>query len=362
MPSLANLNDFVANNIGTFKKGVWDYIGLAQIYPQLEVLGQLVPRKETQNNIEATVMYQTESESSGAPANPGDPVQPQNNKNALRRKVKMVKWLDSRGWTLDQDSLLGKSDEHINKQIQMDLVEFDLHWWQDLENMMLRIPDNILPADNETLFGVPAYVTDDANIAADTFELYGGDDPYSGGRPGSISVAQHPKYTNPVAKFSVISDDNFFDFVEKFLLQRKLMGAVPNPRLLPDTPNDVLYTQLKVHNAITRYFAASNENIGMDAGRYRGMPTYKGIPIVVWHALGHPDSPVAPSTCECYLLDWNSFRYTVHSEYDRKVEGPNEIPLVPGGRYVTSEVWHQLVCDRPDRNLKMVSDTPSLQP
>lgn len=362
MPSLSALSDFVALNIGNFEKGKWDYIGLAQLYPQLEVLGQLVPRKQSQTNYETTIVYQTETETSGHGAKPGDPVQPVNKRNALRRKVKMVKYVDSIGWTLDQDTLQGKSDEHIVKQIQMDLVDFDLHFWQDLEHMMFRLPDNIVPGDDETMFGLPAWVTDDANIADDTFELYGGDDPYSAGRPGSISVADQPKYTNPVAKFSTVSDDNLFDMVEKFLMQRKLMGAVPNPRLLPDTPNDVWYTQLPLHNAITRYLTASNENIGMDAGRYRGMPTYKGIPITVWHALGHPDSPVRATTAESYVLDWNSFGYCVQPEYDRKIEGPKDLPLVPSGKYVTSELWHQLKCDRPDRNLKLVSDTPSLQP
>lgn len=362
MPSLSELNDFVELNIGAFERGKWDYIGLSQLYPQLEVLAQLVPRKQTQSNYEATVVYQTRTETSGHGANPGDPVQPVNKKNALKRKVKMVKYVDSIGWTLDQDTLQGKSDEHIVKQIQMDLVDYDLHWWQDLEHMMLRIPDNVIPADDETLFGFPAWVTDRTGIADDTFVLNGGDDPYTAGRPGGISVADQPGFTNPVAKFSVVSDDNLFDFVEQFLLQRKLMGAVPNPRLVPDTPNDVWYTQIPLQTAVTRYLQASNENVGMDAGRYRGMPTYKGIPIVVWHALGHPDSPVRALTAESYLIDWNSFTYCVQPEYDRKIEGPKDLPLVPSGKYITSEVWHQLKCDRPDRNLKLVSDTASLQP
>lgn len=358
MPSLQNLSDFVAVNIGTFVKGKWDYIGLAQLYPQLEVLGQLIPRKQNQSNYEATVLYQTETETSGHGAKPGDPVQPVNKKNALRRKVKMVKYVDSIGWTTDQESLQGKSDEHIVNQIQMDLVGFDLHFWQDLEHMMLRKPDNLNPEDDETLFGIyDAWLTDDANIADGAFELYGGDDPYNGGRPGGISVAQYPKFTNPVADYNAVSDDDFFDKIERFLIQRKLMGAVPNPRLLPDTPNDVIYTQLPTATAVQRYMQASNENIGMDAGRYRGAPTYKGIPIVVWHALGHPDSPVKSATAKTLCVDWNSFEYNVHSEFDRKIEGPKPIPLVPSSRYITSELWHQLVCHRPDRNLVMTGPT-----
>jgi len=362
MPSLNSIADHVALNIGTFEKGKWDYIGLAQLYPTLEVLGQLVPRKEDATNYKSTIVYQTRTETSGHGAKPGDPVQPVNKTKALKREVKLVKYVDSVGWTLDMDTLQGKSDEHIVKQIAMDLVDFDLHFWQDLEHMLLQMPDNIVPEDDETMYGLPAWITEKTGIGTNEFDLYGGDDPYNAGRPGSISVSDHSGYTNPTFAFQAISDDDFFDKLEKFYLQRKLMGAVPNPRLLPDTPNDVIYVQLPVHNGVTRYLTASNENIGMDAGRYRGNPTYKGIPIALWHAMGHPDSPVADSDCKVRCIDWNSFKYRVQPEFDRKIEGPLDMPLVPGGKYVTSQLWHQLTCDRPDRNALGVSDTTSLQP
>lgn len=363
MPSLSDLSDFVELQIGTFVKGRWDYIGLAQLYPQLEVLGQLVPRKSSATNYETTIVYQTETETSGHGAKPGDPVQPINKKNALKRKIKLVKYVDSIGWTLDQDTLQGKSDEHIVRQIQMDLVDFDLHFWQDLEHMMLKLPDNIIPADDETMFGFPAWITTDSDIATGAFELYGGDDPYSGsGRPGGISVSAQRKYTNPVANFVTISDADFFRKLDTFLKRRKLMGAVPNPRLIPDTPADVCYVQLNTYNHINEYLTASNDNVGMDTGRYRGDPQHKNTPFVHWHAMDHPDSPVSDTECRVRWVDWNSFEYSVQPEYDRKIEGPVDLPLVPSGKYITSELWHQLACHRPDRNMMMVSSTPSLDP
>lgn len=363
MPSLSSLVDFINLNRGAFVEGRWDYVGLAQRYPTYEAVAQLVPRKDSSvSNLETTVAYQTETESTGRGAKPGEPITLVTKKKAIRRKVKLVKYIDHLSWVLDTDALLGKPDEHIVKSIQMDFVDFDLHWWNYLEECLLRMADNITPEDDEPAFGFPAWVTDATSISTGEFKLYGGADPYSGGRPGGLSIGTYPKFTNPVYKFGTVSDDDLFDGIEKFLLQRKLMRVVPNPGLLPDTPNDVLYVQLKVHNAITRYLKASNSDVGMDAGRYRGNPTYNGIPIVVWHALSHPDSPVRPTTCQAYLIDWNSFKYSVHRDYDRKISPVMDTPLVPGGKYITSEVWHQITCDRPDRNLKLVSDSPDLQP
>lgn len=362
MPSLNTLADHVALNIGTFERGKWDYIMLAQLYPTLEALAQLVPRKQAADNYKTTVSFQDETDSPYRGATAGTPVTPGQTQKSLTRTVRLVKNLGEIGWVLDEDKLKGKSDEHIVKQIQMDMVEFDLHWWQDLENSLLNAPGTLTHVDSNPLFGFPAWISDDDDISDDSFNLYGGDDPFVGGRPGSISVDDYRKFTNPVAKFTAVSDYSFFRFVERFLTHRKLMGAVPNPRLLPDTPNDVCYVQYPLHEEITAYLQASNQDTGVNAGRYRGNPAYKSVPFVVWHALGHPDSPVAPTTCQAYLIDWNSFKYSVHPEYDRKIDGPTDVNLVPDGVYMTCQTYHQVTCDRPDRNCKFVSDTADLQP
>lgn len=365
MPSLNELHDFVENQIGTFERGKWDYIGLAQLYPTLEVLGQLAPRKTPISNYEQTVMYQKRTTPTLRGAKPGDAVSPGQKQSAVKRKIKVVKLIDDIGWTKDQDTLQGKSDEHINRQIQMDLVQWDLHFWEGLENRVLQMPANIIPDDDEEMFGFPAWITDNSG-QTDLFDLDGGDDPtWTGsgtGRPGGLSVADYPGFTNPVGVFNQVADDDFFKMFELFLLQRKLMGAVPNPRLLPDTPNDVCYVQVPLHVAITSYLTAGNENVGMDAGRYRGQPTYKNIPIVVWHALGHPDSPVRVATPRGYIIDWNSFEYGVVPEYDRKITGPEPINLVPSSQYVVAEHWHQLNCLRPDRNLFFRSSNTAFNP
>lgn len=356
------MNDFVELNIGDFRRGVWDYVGLAQLYPTLEAIAQLVPRKQEASNYEVTIAYQTEDSAEPHGAKPGDPVSPASTRKALRRKIKLVKVVDEIGWVLDQDSLKGKMGDHIVKQIAMDMVSFDLRWWQFLEHALLRMANNIIPEDDEHMFGFPAWITNDAALTTNGFQLYGGDDPYGGGRPGGITVAAQPKYTNPVAQFDAITDADFFDKIEQFLIYRKLMGVVPNPRLIPDTPNDVCYVNDKVQRAVQRYMQASNEDTGLDAGRYRGKPSYKQIPFTTWHAAGHPDSPVKDTTCIGRLIDWNSFEYGVSPDYDRKVDGPLPMLYVPSGRYMTTEIWHQLACQRPDRNLFLKSTTTALQP
>lgn len=361
MPSISSILDFAQTQIGTFVKGKWDYVALAQLYPTLEGIAQLVPRKVPITNYEQTVVYQTQTQTSGHGARPGDPVTPVQKTNAVKRKIKPVKYVDSIGWTQDQDTLQGKSDEHIVRQIQMDLVDFDLHHWQDLEHGLMKKAVNLVPEDDEDFYGFPAWITTDASID-ELYEHRGGDDPYGGGRPGGLAVADYPGFTNPVGKFDTVTNDNFFKMLDYFLDQRKLMKAVPNPGLLPDTPNDVMYVQLPLKVAISSYLDASNENVGMDAGRYRGDATYKGIPVHLWHALGHVDSPVRVATCRGYIIDWNSFEYGVVPEFDRKIEGPKEVPLSPSSVYMTSELWHQVNCLRPDRNFLFTSDTPSLQP
>lgn len=360
MPNWSQIADSVTLNIGTFKKGRWDYTMLAQLYPKYEAIAQLVPRKESASNYEATVVYQRRTEPTGGGRKIGQPVQPTSTSKALRRKVHLVKDGDEKGWTEDMEVLQGKSDEHIVKQISMDLLEFDLHWWERLENYLLKSPTSTDPDDDEPMFGFNSWVTSKTSPGTNEFDLYGGSDPFTNGRPGSISVDDEPGFTNPTATFQAVSDADLFDKIEEFLQMRKTMPVVPNPGLIPDTTNDVGYFNLKVVKAVQRYMQANNEDIGTDAGRYRGAPSYKEIPFVNWHASSHPDSPVRETGCIGRIIDWNSFKYHVEPSYDRKIEGPDKINLVPGGLYITSQTWHQITCDRPDRNLYLESATPEL--
>lgn len=360
MPNWSAIADSLTLNIGTFQKGQWDLVMLAQRYPKLEVIEQLIPRKTSASNYEATVVYQTRTEPTGGGRVIGQPVQPTQREKALRRKVHLVKDGDELGWYADQETLQGKSDEHIVKQMAMDLAEFDMHRWERLEHYLLRIPASTDPDDDEPMFGFNAWVTAKTVPGTNEFDLYGGADPYSNGRPGSISVDDEPGFTNPTATFQAVSDGDLFDKLESFLINRKMMPVVANPGLVPDTPNDVGYFNEKVVKAVQRYLTAGNENIGMDAGRYRGAATYKGIPFVVWHAANHTDSPVQESGCKGRVIDWNSFKYNVEPSYDHKVDGPTPINLTPGGLYITSQTWHQITCDRPDRNLYLESGTTAL--
>lgn len=358
----ANFNDIsnlIQLNIGHFERGRWDYINLLQLYPKYEFIAQLVPRKTPAENKEATVLYQRRTETTGRPAKIADTIQPVNQATSVRKKISLVKWVDSRGWTEDMDALLGKPIDHIEKSIQLELLDLDYHYWEDKEHNLLRMPANLNDDDDNVPFGIPAWVTGNPGVTG--FDMHGGLDPYPAGRPGGISVAQEPFFTNAVGKFATVSDGDLFDKLETFSKRRKLSGVVPNPRLIPDTPSDVIYTNIPIHNAIQRYLTASNEMIGMDVGRYRGEPTFKGTPITVWHAADSPDSPVRDDVGTLRWLDWNSFEYSVQPGYDRRMSPVKDMPYVPSGVYVTLEDWSNICCHRPDRNLLMTSDSPSLQ-
>lgn len=362
MPSISEFKDIAAVQIGTFELGKWDYVMLAQLFPSLEALAQLVPRKRPMSNYELTVTYQDRTTNTTESTTPGTPITIGEQSSLFTRKLSPVYARDTLSWQTQADVLQGKSNEHIVRKIQSDLVQFDLHFWEWLEQQLLRAPSSLTHADSNPIWGFRSWITADANISDDSFEIHGGDDPYNGGRPGSISVSDYAGFTNPVGKFSSVSDTSLFKLLDEFLTKRKTNGAVPNPRLLPDTPNDVAYVQFPLHNAIKNYLTASNGLVGMDAGRYRGQPLYDGIPFVVWHALDSADSPVQSTDCELFLIDWNSFDYRVVPEYDRKISPPTDVNLVPGSVYITSEIYHQLGCLRPDRNFYATSDNTAYAP
>jgi hypothetical protein len=151
----------------------------------------------------------------------------------------------------------------------------------------------------DQLRGMPYWVTDHSGIAVtDGVLMNGGDDPtgFTTVGAGGILKAAEARWPNAVAKFAKVNDDDFFDKISQFLNRVRTMAVVPNPGVFPTYRPRVGYVQEPMKRALERYFTASNENIGDDAGVYRGASHFRSVPFTIWHAMSDPASPVRPTT------------------------------------------------------------------
>lgn len=362
MPAISKIADLVNLTLPTFERGKYDAVGIAQLYPDYEVVKQQISARRKSRTTSTAIDTTLEI---GAPSSyehsyPNHPAQTAAHKLSRRIQTPLVKTRTSMTFSEDEKELQGSDMERIMDVVQMRTTKFDRDHWEGLEHDFLASPTgpDMFP---DRLRGIPYWVT--GNSSTTDLGMHDGDDPtgFTAGA-GGITKAVEPRWANAVAKFSKISQDDFFDKISQFMNRVNINAVVPNPSVASDVPARIIYVQEPVKRACERYFSVANENMGTDAGTYRDANYYRSIPITIWHAMSSPDSPVRPSTCTVKFIDWNAFMYLVNSAFDRKVTGPVMLPNVPGQMVVYQESWHALHCTRRDRCMHMTSDTAELQP
>lgn len=359
MPAIRSLADYLTVTLSTFEKNRYDAVGLSQLYPDYEIIKQQVAgrRQVKRTSSRYETFLRIDAPSSYEASFTNHPLATATHKLFKKVVSDMTKVRVSTTFSDEEVELQGTDAERLIDEVQARLVKLDQEYWEGEENALLTFNGSASPP---VMNGVLYWVTNDTAVTG--FSPNAGDDPVSGGA-GGITAAEESRWPNAVAQFDSITQDDFFDLLSKFLHRVKTKHVVAHPSLAPETPARILYTQEPIQRAVERYLSASNENLGMDAGAYRGAPTFRGIPITIWHAFSSPESTVRPDTAygQCMLIDWNTFHYVVHNAYDRKMHR-EKLPNIPGQHVVATETYRLLHCTRRDRNMRMFTSNADLLP
>lgn len=365
MPAIQTIADIVTATLPTFERGKYDSVGLAQKYPDYEVVKQFVTaRKKLQDtSYELQDTLEIGAPSSYEHSYTNHPAQTAAHKLLKTIETPLCKVRTSVTFSEDEKALQGASAEKILDVVQTRMNKWRRDYWEGLEHDFLATPTS---PDQfpDRLRGLPYWVTNKTGqTVADGLDMHGGDDPdgFTAGA-GGITKAQEPRWPNGTAVFSKVSQDDLFDLIEQYLNRVRMQALVPHPSIVPDMPSRLLYTQEPIKRAVSRFLTASNDDVGNDSGAYRDASYFKSIPFVIWHAMSDPASPVRPEVGTILLVDWNAFKYVTHSGFDQKITGPTMLPNVPGQMVMYKETWHALHCVRRDRNARFITDTADLQP
>jgi hypothetical protein len=360
VPSISSIADIVNLTRSTVEQEKWDSVGLAQLYPDYEMVRQMVPRKVEETSYTRERKLEIGAPSSYEHSYTNHPAETAAHKLSRGISTPLVKVRTSLTFSEDEKELQGKSTTQLVDIVQMRMTKWKRDFWEGLEHDILSLPTGP-DAFPDRLRGIPYWVTGNSSVT--DLDMHGGDDPtgFSAGA-GGITKAQEPRWPNAVAKFTKVSQDDFFDKLSQFLNRVRMMAVVPHPSITPEAPSRVIYVQEPVKRACERYFSVANENIGTDGGTYRDANYYRSHPITIWHAMSDPASPVQDATGTVRFIDWNTFSLCVHPAFDQKITGPVMLPNVPGQMVMYNESWMGLECSRRDRNMILTTDTAELQP
>lgn len=354
----SKIPDVVTLTRSEFIKRKYDSVGLAQLYPDYEVVNQYVRARRLVQD----TSYVIESDLETATPNPSEPTGVNHPLETVAFKqhktiqTRLVSYRTPFTWSEFEKSFQGKEETKLVDIIQGRFTKNDRDHWELLENLLLSADFETSTEDKfRSLF---YWITNGSGVT--DYSQYGGGNPIASGRAG-ITIAAEPKFTNAVAVFDKVSQDDYFDKLSRFLNSVKLDALVPHPQVASDAPARVNYVQDPVKRAVERILTASNENVGDDAGFYRNASYYRGIPIVLWHALSSPESPVRPTTGVALLVDWNSLWIQTHSDWNRRSLN-GDVANTPAQHWEAMFSMLNIHCSRPDRNMYMRTAATDLQP
>ncbi len=367
MAKLSSLHDFVQNTLATYERNKYDSVGIAQLYPELEVVKQFVTGKKALRDMSDRIKTALEI---GAPSSyehsyTNHPAQTSAPKLTRWIETPMVKVRTKMTYSNDEKELQGASETKLIDVVQQRMVKFQRDYWEGLEHDFLSAPSG--PDQHpDQLRGLKYWVTAKSGQTSGV-DMNGGDDPagFSAGA-GGLTKAQEPRWPNATGVFAKVTQDDYFDKIDRFLNDVYMQAIVPHPSVAPEVPSRVIYVQEPVKRAVGRVLTASNEDVGVDLGVYKDANVYRSMPVTIWHALSKPGSPVKSfgqsGVGVSMLVDWNAFMYQLITGYDRKRTGPHELPDIPGQYVLYEESWMALHCVRRDRNLRLQTSTAELIP
>jgi hypothetical protein len=345
--SATAIADFVETTNEATQTGF--YQDVTDEFHQFEFVGRVVPqlgrkKKKTRSTVQGTgikwfvgVTPAPDMEETGLYA----PTTGTNTDHTKSMKVEMA--MGRSHWQYDdrEAAFQGTSVERLLDYLQVRedyakrtfAIGMEKKWWQGASVSTASPPNFIRLIDWIQMGSVTAFG-------------FNGSDPagWAAGL-GGLSRATYTGLKNGTGRFTVMDDGDLFPLWEKAKRHCHFIGAIDYKRLVDGMPDHVYYTGDANITEYQTYLTLANDNLKVDAGRYRGMSQFKGSPVCWVDALD------AVAARPIYGINWKSFEYVELPGYGMKRNRP-----MPVGAH-QEHVWRvvnnwigQTICYDPRSN------------
>lgn len=326
-----------------YRKG--GYVSLTEPLPDYPLFNALIQREVIRST--PTIRYQVavDPPQSFKITQVGEPVQVVIPKHA---KTVTMNWSKSNtvwGYFSDEEAFNGADADQIIDVVMHRKVEHDAEFRRNLE---IKFSNNATEAEKNDIIGIKDWFP--ADTTATELELNGGADVVYG--VSGIDVATTPRWGHAVCGFSKLSDDDLFRKLSEFMHRNKMYVPEGANEIVPAEADRVILCNSKVFVDWEELQTIANDNLRNDVGVWRGAVNFRSVPVKILHAQSEPDSPATPSDhALLYMLDLNTLKYWIHSDFNFALSEPIKDPNIPGAIKQWRELYCQLACLKRENNL-----------
>jgi len=197
--------------------------------------------------------------------------------------------------------------------------------------------------------GIPYWITNQG--ATSTFGFNGGNHTDWSSGPGGISRTTYTNTKNGCATYAVLDDDDGLATLSKAVDYCHFQPADPYADLGGGKPKWWLYTTYTNIQRMQRLMMSSNDNVGTDLGKYRGIPVFRSIPVRYVPALENTSwTETAVTDNPIYGINMNTWKWVFKSGRRMKVTKPIVMSDRHNQRVVHIDNIGQFQCLDPKRN------------
>lgn len=339
--------DIVMNTRSRVQKRLWTDISMA--FPQYLFVDRVIKGKKFKIRGSHTIQenLQVRNNSSFELGGAYDPTQA--HVQDVANKITET-WSSNRCHTMWADDELvyqGDSDSEIIDVYDQRVHAMENDYVEGMEYQFLGTPSSSSQSPMP-IKGLKYWLQSNAT------EGFNGGDPsgFSAGA-GNVSTGTVPAWANFTNSFSVVSQTDLFDKLSRALKFCDFRAPNPYPSIYEEGHRWSILTTLDNIQEFEVYTTGANDNIGTDIGRFRGMVTFRGIPLEYWWVLSHPDSTAVDSADTLYGVDWNTWNFYFQRGFDGKID---VLPM--GAQQVgVTTMWMrtiaQLMCGNRRRNFRI---------
>ena len=196
-------------------------------------------------------------------------------------------------------------------------------------------------------YGVPFWVQQSATAA---FGFNGGNPSGFSSGAGNISSSTYTNWANGTFTWNAISDDDALDSWSEACDKCYFMAPRDFQQLDSGKSQFEFFTTHTNLQVLRRMLKASNDDIGIDVGKYRGTVLFKGNPVHWVPALSNSGDPAVDSNNPIYGIDWSTIKMNMLEGRNKHWLPEYNAPHQPTTRIVPMINWCQIVCMNRRRN------------
>lgn len=326
-----------------YRKG--GYVSLTEPLPDYPLFNMLLSREVIRST--PTIRYQAvvDPPQSFEVTQVGAPLQVTLPKHS---KTVSMNWAKSRtawGYYTDEEAFNGADADQIIDVVTARKVEHDAEFRRNLE---VKFANNAVESTKEDYIGLKDWLP--AKTSATDLELNGGADVAYG--VSGITVSDVPRWGHAVCGFTQLSDADLFKKLSNYMHRTKYYVPEGARSIDPGTPNRCILTNSQIFTQWENLQVAGNDDFKNDVGMWRGAINFRSVPTKILHAQSEPDSAATPTDhALLYMLDLNTWKFFIHSNFNFLLSEPTKDPNVPGAVKQWRELYAQLACINREKNL-----------